>query len=95
MEYSVILPDDPSVLPVPMKRFVFTTDDVLFALLIEDNLSEDKLRDAINELSEEEVEEVVRVVKAEYSEEEIGETEFSKVTQVAKIERILPGEDQK
>lgn len=89
MDYKVIYPDDPSALPCMMKKFFIVTDDATVTFIIEDTFSEEMLREALSDLSEEDLVEIIKLVKTYYTEDEIGQGKLSKVTKVAQIQRIL------
>lgn len=91
MEHFVILPDDSGFLPYPMKKFVFISDDFQLSFIVKDKFSETRLREQLD-ITQKYLDEIVEVVKSNYTEEEIGESEFSEITTMAKIERILSGE---
>lgn len=91
MEFKVIMPADPSALPVPMMKFIFTTDNEKLSFIVEDKLSLEKLNDYLGDCLDKN--EIVSVVKQHFAEEQIGETEFSKITGVVKIKRLLSSED--
>ncbi len=88
MLYKVIEPEDPWALPVPMVKFSFTTDNEMLTFIIEDKLSLAKLNEYLADCVDKD--EIVSIVKQHFAEDQIGETEFSKVIGLAKIKRLLP-----
>lgn len=90
MDHKIVLPEDPSSLPCPMVKFFCLTDDVTVVFIIEDKYSEPLLRESLKDLPKEDLDQIVDLVNSYYSEEEVGQTELSKVTTVAEIQRILP-----
>lgn len=90
MDYKVILPEDPSSLPCPMMKFFIITDDATISFIIEDKFSERLLRETLKDVSTEDLDQIIDLVKGYYSEAEIGQTKLSKVTTMAQIQRILP-----
>lgn len=93
MVHDVILPADPSIFQHPMVKFVFTSDDYLVSFVVQGKLSLQKLTASLNEISQEDLNEIIKIVLEYYAEAEIGETEFSEVTSVATIKRVLPSKD--
>jgi hypothetical protein len=91
MEFKVITPEDPWALPVPMVKFMFTTDDEILSFIVEDKLSLNQLDEYLGDCLDKD--KIMSVVKQHFAEEDIGETELSKITGVAKIKRLLPSED--
>lgn len=90
MDYKVISPEDPSLLPCPMLKFFIVTDNATISFIIEDKFSEDLLREELKDVAEDDLNKIVDLVNGYYTEDEIGQTELSKVTTVAQIQRILP-----
>lgn len=90
MDHKIVLPEDPSSLPCPMVKFFCLTDDVTVTFIIEDKYYEPLLRERLKDLPEKDLNQIVDLVNSYYSEEEVGQTELSKVTTVVKIQRILP-----
>lgn len=90
MDYKVISPEDPSLLPCPMLKFFIVTDNAMISFIIEDKFSEDLLREELKDVAEDDLNKIVDLVNGYYTEDEIGQTELSKVTTVAQIQRILP-----
>lgn len=90
MDHKIVLPEDPSSLPCPMVKFFCLTDDVTVTFIIEDKYYEPLLRESLKDLPEKDLNQIVDLVNSYYSEEEVGQTELSKVTTVVKIQRILP-----
>lgn len=90
MDHKIVLPEDPSSLPCPMVKFFCLTDDVTVTFIIEDKYCEPLLRESLKDLPEKDLNQIVDLVNSYYSEEEVGQTELSKVTTVVKIQRILP-----
>ena len=91
MDYKVISPEDPSVLPCKMLKFFIVTDNASVTFIVEDMLSDKFLRDELKGLSED-LDDVVELVKSYYTEDEIGQGKLSKVTKVAEIQRFLPSQ---
>lgn len=90
MEYSIIHPDDPSMFEFPMVKFKFITDNHSISFVIQDKFSESKLREQLEDISPGDLEDIIKAVKGNYSEEQIGDSEFSEITSVVKIKRLLP-----
>lgn len=92
MDYKVISPEDPSLLPCPMLKFFIITDDATISFIIEDKFSESLLREKLTNVSvsKKDLDQIVDLVNGYYTEDEIGQTELSNVTAVAQIQRILP-----
>jgi hypothetical protein len=93
MIHSVTHPVDPLLFEFPMVRFKFITDDYSLSFVVKDKFSEGKLREALKELSSQELDSIIQVVVKELEEENVGETEFSEITSVVTIRRILSSED--
>lgn len=93
IEFKVIEPEDPHALPCPMKKFVMLTEDWLVSFVVKDKLDVNSLKEHLNFLDPEDGEEIIKLVKSYYSEEEIGKAELSEIASVAKIKRLLPNED--
>lgn len=90
MDYKVIEPNRFVVLPCKMKKFFIITDDTTITFIVEDNFSEELFRKEFNDLSEEDLKQIIEFVKTYYTEDEIGQGKLSKVTKVAQVQRILP-----
>ncbi len=90
MYSKVIFPEDPSSLPCPMVKFFCVTDDASIIFIIEDKYSELLLRESLKDLPKEDLDQIVDLVSGFYMEEQVGQTELSKVTTLAQIQRILP-----
>lgn len=93
MEYKVIFPEEP--LECPMVLFKFVTDNYAISFIIKDKFSEKQLKSILDDFTEEDVNEIVNIVKGHFSEENIGETKLSEITVMAKVQCVLPIEDQK
>lgn len=89
MDYKAISPEDPSALPCKMYKFFIVTDNATVTFIVEDKFSEKLLRDELKDLSEEDLNDIVKLVKSYYVEDEIGQGKLSKVTKVAEIQRLL------
>lgn len=90
MDYKAISPENPELLPCKMMKFFIATDDITISFIVEDKFSEILLRENLKDVSKEDLDEITEIVKAYYSEDEIGQGELSKVTKVATIQRFLP-----
>lgn len=94
MIHTVIHPEDPLLFEFPMVKFKFITDHHSLSFVVKGKFSEDKLREALKEISSEELDAIIQVVVRELEEENIGETQLSEITSVVTIKRILSSEDQ-
>ncbi len=88
--YETIFPKDPFAYNVRKVKFKFITEDWSLSFVVEGNFSERLLKQAILVLSPEERNKIVEIVKETFPEEHIGENEFSAITSVVAIKRILP-----
>lgn len=93
MEFTTILPDDPTIFEHPMVKFKIITDNHSISFVVKDKFSEDLLRNELDDVPTKDVSEIIQLVSDYYTEENIGETEFSEITSMVKIERILPSEN--
>ena len=89
MDYKVISPENPDILPCKMLKFFIITDDATVSFIVEDKFWEELFRETFKDLSKEDLDEITEFVKTYYSEDEIGQGELSKVTNVAEIQRFL------
>lgn len=93
MIHIVIYPADPLLFEFPMIKFKFITDDYSIAFVVKDKFSERLLRETLVDIPSNELDSIVQVILQELEEESVGETEFSEITSVATIKRVLPSEN--
>lgn len=89
MIHIVTYPEDPLLFEFPMVKFKFITDDHSVSFVVKDKFSERLLREALPEFSPKELDSIIQVVMEEVKEAGVGETEFSEITSVATIKRVL------
>lgn len=94
MEFITILPDDPMMFEHPMVKFKIITDNHSISFVVKGKFSEKLLRNELDDVPAEDMDKIIQLVSDYYTEEKIGETEFSEITSMVKIERILQSEDQ-
>lgn len=93
MNHTVVLPTDSMIFPYPVAKFIFLTDDFSISFVVKGSPSPTKIAQALMEIPQDQVNEIINIVLEQFSEAKIGETEFSEVTSVVTIKRILPSED--
>lgn len=76
-----------------MVKFKFVTDEHSLSFVIKDKFSERLLREALKDFSSDEINSIVKIVAGETGEDGVGETEFSEITSVVTIKRILSSKD--
>ena len=86
---ETIYPKDPFIYDVHMVKFKFITDEWSISFVVEGKFSERLLKDYLQDMSPEHVDNIIKVVSEAFSEEQIGENEFSAITSVVAIKRIL------
>lgn len=74
---------------VHMVKFKFVTEDWSLSFVVQGKFSERLLKEALCDMSPEDVEKIISIVMETFSEDQIGENEFSEITSVATIKRIL------
>jgi len=85
------MPSDEEQLDFKMAKYRCVNDIYMISFVIKDKFSERMLREKLKDVDIDTVDSIVKFVLENSSEEEIGETEFSEITSVATIKRILPG----
>lgn len=89
MIYDVIYPTDPFLYDVNMVKFKFITEDWSISFVVEGKFSEKLLREALNDMLPEDLDNIVKIIMETLPEDQIGENEFSAITSVVAIKRIL------
>lgn len=89
MIHETIYPKYPFAYDVHMVKFKFVTEDWSISFVVQGKFSERLLKEALQGISTKDLSNIIDVVSEEFLEDQIGENEFSAITSVVAIKRIL------